>query len=199
MLVAPGGCGAILECIAENPAGPLGGGLGSARSGSSAEIIRNEALLVLPHLVHDNPDIQKLLAFEGAFDKLLDVVAQEGRIEGGVVVQDALEGLEALLRYNVSNQNYFRETGSIPMLAPLLFFPPPPPAVQGGAPSKQAEQDYARQLEAFAFQEWDEQKVLNARLVIGIAGLLTSGQGDGKRGNQVGGEDVSRFVEFRRC
>jgi intracellular protein transport protein USO1 len=186
ILVAPGGCGAILECVAEDTTGP--GGLpagGGARSGSSAEIIRNEALLVLPHLVHGNPDVQKLVAFEGAFDKLLDVVAQEGRIEGGVVVQDALEGLEALLRYNVSNQNYFRETMSVPMLAPLLFFPPPPPSIQQGAPSRQAEQEYARQLEGFAFQVWDDQKVLNARLVIGIAGLLVSGQGAQKRSNQV--------------
>ena len=180
VLVAPGGCGAILECIAEDPAGPSGAT--GTRSGSSAEIIRNEALLVLPHLVHGNSDVQKLVAFEGAFEKLLDVVAQEGRIEGGVVVQDALEGLEALLRYNVSNQNYFRETISIPMLAPLLFFPPPPPQSNT---NRQAEQEHARQLEAFAFQEWDDQKVLNARLVIGIAGLLVSGQGDGKRQNQV--------------
>ncbi|KDN41073.1 hypothetical protein K437DRAFT_258431 [Tilletiaria anomala UBC 951] len=187
VLVAPGGCGAILECIAESTSGPGGmsGSSSGARSGSSAEIIRNEALLLLPHLVHGNPDIQKLVAFEGAFEKLLDVVAQEGRIEGGVVVQDALEGLEALLRYNVSNQNYFRETMSVPMLAPLLFFPPPPPPLyHGDAPSRQAEQEHAPQLEGFAFQEWDEQKVLNARLVIGIAGLLVSGQGDGKRNNQ---------------
>jgi hypothetical protein len=97
VLTAPGGCGAILECLSTTSA--AGHSLGS-----SAEIIRNEALLILPHLVDSNADIQKLIAFEGAFEKLLDVVAQEGRIEGGVVVQDALEALEALLRYNVSNQ-----------------------------------------------------------------------------------------------
>lgn len=91
VLIAPGGCGAILECLGEG-------------AGSSSEIVRNEALLLLPHLVHANADIQKLVAFEGAFEKLLDVVAQEGRVEGGVIVQDALEGLESLLRYNVSNQ-----------------------------------------------------------------------------------------------
>lgn len=97
VLTSPGGCGAVLECLSTKS--PTGQSLGS-----SAEIIRNEALLLLPHLVDANADIQKLVAFEGAFEKLLDVVAQEGRIEGGVVVQDALEALEALLRYNVSNQ-----------------------------------------------------------------------------------------------
>ncbi|KAJ1025189.1 hypothetical protein NDA16_002694 [Ustilago loliicola] len=169
VLVAPGGCGAILECLAEG-------------AGSSAEIVRNEALLLLPHLVYGNADIQKLVAFEGAFEKLLDVCAAEGRIEGGVIVQDALEGLEALLRYNVSNQNYFRETLSIPMLAPLLFYPPGPP--NNEFPSKHAEHEYARQLEAFCFQDWDHQKVVNAKIVLDIAGLLIGGQGEGRRANQ---------------
>ncbi|CDU22318.1 related to transport protein USO1 [Sporisorium scitamineum] len=169
ILVAPGGCGAILECLAEG-------------AGSSAEIVRNEALLLLPHLVYGNADIQKLVAFEGAFEKLLDVCAAEGRIEGGVIVQDALEGLEALLRYNVSNQNYFRETFSIPMLAPLLFYPPTP--ANNEFPSKHAEHEYARQLEAFCFQDWDHQKVVNAKIVLDITALLIGGQGEGRRANQ---------------
>lgn len=113
VLTSPGGCGAILECLSTTS--PSGHSLGS-----SAEIIRNEALLLLPHLVDANADIQKLIAFEGAFEKLLDVVAQEGRIEGGVVVQDALEALEALLRYNVSNQ-VCRRTQPIPHLTLTLL------------------------------------------------------------------------------
>ncbi|CEH12162.1 related to transport protein uso1 [Ceraceosorus bombacis] len=196
LLTSPGGCGAVLACLAEG-------------SGSSAEIVRNEALLLIPRLVESNADIQKLFAFEGAFEKLIDVVAQEGRIEGGLIVQDALEGLESLLRWNVSNQNYFRETLSVPLLAPLLYYPPPPP--NGAFPSRQAEQEHARQLEAFAFQSWEDadfgaeeqhpeaaaaaavsangqgaegQKARNARLVIGIARLLVEGQGDGRRANQ---------------
>ncbi|CAO1635037.1 unnamed protein product [Parajaminaea phylloscopi] len=195
VLTSPGGCGAILECLATTS--PTGQSLGS-----SAEIIRNEALLLLPHLVDANTDIQKLIAFEGAFEKLLDVVAQEGRIEGGVVVQDALEALEALLRYNVSNQNYFRETLSIPLLAPLLFYPPPLPA---NAPAHLAAQR-GEELERFSMQPWeydasedfggnndqgpgsnivgDSQKLINAQLVIGVAGLLVHGSGEGRRANQ---------------
>lgn len=188
VLTSPGGCGAILECLSEG-------------SGSSAEIIRNEALLLLPRLVDANADIQKLIAFEGAFEKLIDVVALEGRIEGGVVVQDALDALVALLKYNVSNQNYFRETLSVPLLAPLLFYPPPP-----SSDNPQAQAEYTNQLEAFAFQQWypplppsededddranhgipetDEQKVINAGLVLEVAGMLVEGQGDSKRMNQ---------------
>ncbi|KAK0523315.1 Vesicle-mediated ER to Golgi transport protein [Tilletia horrida] len=183
-LSAPGGYAAILDCLApQDPnAASAGGAAPGAGAGGGAEIVRNEALLLLPLLVHANPDVQKLVAFEGAFERLLDVIALEGRIEGGLIVQDALEGIESLLTNNVSNQNYFRETLSIPMLAPLLFYPPPlPPQARG---DRIAEADRQRQLDAFCFQQWDEQKILNARLVVGIGALLVGGQGEGRRLNQ---------------
>jgi len=185
-LSAPGGYAAILDCLApQDPsttAPGTGAGAPGGPSGGGAEIVRNEALLLLPLLVHANPDVQKLVAFEGAFERLLDVIAMEGRIEGGLIVQDALEGIESLLTNNVSNQNYFRETLSIPMLAPLLFYPPPlPPQAKG---DRLAEADRQRQLDAFCFQQWDEQKILNARLVVGIGALLVGGQGEGRRLNQ---------------
>ena len=34
-------------------------------------------------LVYQSPDIQKILAFEGAFEKLFNIVQQEGGLEGG--------------------------------------------------------------------------------------------------------------------
>jgi intracellular protein transport protein USO1 len=55
-------------------------------------------------LVSQSPDIQKILAFEGAFEKLMNTITQEGGIEGGVVVHDALKCVYALLHYNTSNQ-----------------------------------------------------------------------------------------------
>ncbi|KAK0547693.1 Vesicle-mediated ER to Golgi transport protein [Tilletia horrida] len=182
-LSAPGGYAAILNCLAPASDSAANGNTSAELSGGGGvEIVRNEALLLLPLLVHANPDVQKLVAFEGAFERLLDVIALEGRIEGGLIVQDALEGIESLLTNNVSNQNYFRETLSIPMLAPLLFYPPPlPPQARG---DRMAEADRTRQLDAFCFQQWDEQKILNARLVVGIGALLVGGQGEGKRLNQ---------------
>ncbi|KAL4400429.1 Vesicle-mediated ER to Golgi transport protein [Malassezia pachydermatis] len=167
VLTAPGGCSAVLQCLEASPS-------------SSTEIIRNEALLLLPQLVKDSADIQKIVAFEGAFERLLDIIAQEGRIEGGVVVQDALEGLEALLMHNVSNQNYFRETLSIPLLAPLLFYPPPLPA---HAPEG-ATNEFISQRNAFLLQEWDEQKLTNALLLLRCIRHLVDGQGEGHRANQ---------------
>ena len=63
-----------------------------------------EALLLLHNLTVTNADLQKIVAFEGAFEKLLDIVFQEGGIEGGIVVQDCLAAVGTLLRFNSSNQ-----------------------------------------------------------------------------------------------
>ncbi|KAG0019763.1 hypothetical protein BGZ80_005304 [Entomortierella chlamydospora] len=74
------------------------------------EIIRNES----------NADLQKIVAFENAFERLLAIINDEGAIDGGIIVQDCLQLVQNLLRYNVSNQNYFRETSCIQRI-PALF------------------------------------------------------------------------------
>ncbi|KWU45465.1 hypothetical protein RHOSPDRAFT_16490, partial [Rhodotorula sp. JG-1b] len=156
VLTAAGGIGKLVETLND-----------------SREIIRNESLLLLIALTTQNADIQKLMAFEGAFDKLFGIVRSEGGIgAGGIVVQDCLAAVAGLLRWNVSNQNYFRETTCIPMLAPLLLFPRP------NAMSPQS-------LATFAFQSWSEQKVINAGLVISIVRMLVGGAGgSGRSQNQ---------------
>jgi hypothetical protein len=64
-----------------------------------------ESLLLIISLTTANAEIQKLLAFEGAFDKLFSIVRNEGGIgSGGIVVQDCLAAIAGLLRWNVSNQ-----------------------------------------------------------------------------------------------
>ncbi|KAG8735971.1 hypothetical protein FRC10_009946 [Ceratobasidium sp. 414] len=131
------------------------------------EVIRNEALLLLQSLAHQNADIQKILAFSGAFEKLLDIVAAEGGIEGGVVVQDCLAVVDAMLRFNSSNQNYFRELSLPPRLPPLLLYPSPPPPPHVPAPQE------------FALQFWDAQKLANAGMLVGIISLLNGPKGKG--------------------
>lgn len=94
-----------------------------------------EALTMLQLLLSQSPDIQKILAFEGAFEKLFAIVTQEGGIEGGVTVRDALACVDTLLRYNPSNQVAIadilpvaraqlvcRATSAKPLFHP--FFPP---------------------------------------------------------------------------
>lgn len=49
----------------------------------SREIIRNDALLLLVHLTRSNANIQKIVAFENAFDKILEIISDEGHSDGG--------------------------------------------------------------------------------------------------------------------
>lgn len=72
--------------------------------GGAGEMLRNETLLLLPHLTRGNVDLQKIVAFSGAFERLLGIVDMEGGVEGGIVVQDVLGGMGGLLRFNASNQ-----------------------------------------------------------------------------------------------
>jgi hypothetical protein len=58
-------------------------------------------------LISQSPDIQKVLAFEGAFEKLFNIISQEGGVDGGVVAQGALSCVDSLLRFNSSNQVIF--------------------------------------------------------------------------------------------
>ncbi|CAL5442600.1 unnamed protein product [Camellia sinensis] len=55
------------------------------------EVIRNEALLLLTYLTREAEEIQKIVVFEGAFEKIFSIVKEEGGSEGGVVVQGALD------------------------------------------------------------------------------------------------------------
>ncbi|KAG6693854.1 hypothetical protein I3843_09G022700 [Carya illinoinensis] len=84
------------------------------------EVIRNEALLLLTYLTREAEEIQKIVVFEGAFEKIFSIIKEEGGSEGGVVVQDSLELLNNLLRNNASNQILLRETmGFDPLLSIL--------------------------------------------------------------------------------
>ncbi|KAL5531786.1 USO1 [Sanghuangporus sanghuang] len=128
------------------------------------EIIRNEGLILIQSLTSQSPDIQKLLAFEGAFDKLFGLIQKEGGVDGGPTVRDCLTCVDGLLRLNTSNQTFFRETGLVGFLTSQLLFPMNLP------PQEPTPQEFALQL-------WDPQKTANVRLVIGILGLLVSSKG----------------------
>ncbi|KAG0204277.1 hypothetical protein BGX28_003737 [Mortierella sp. GBA30] len=97
----------LQECILTSP---MGMSRLMALLDDRREIIRNES----------NADLQKIVAFENAFERLLAIIDEEGAISGGIIVQDCLQLVQNLLRYNVSNQNYFRETSCIQRI-PALF------------------------------------------------------------------------------
>ncbi|KAH0939838.1 hypothetical protein HID58_007299 [Brassica napus] len=83
-------------------------------------VIRNEALLLLTHLTREAEEIQKIVVFEGAFEKIFSIIKEEGGSDGDVVVQDCLELLKNLLRNSSSNQILLRETmGFEPIISVL--------------------------------------------------------------------------------
>ncbi|CAH0395878.1 unnamed protein product [Bemisia tabaci] len=86
----------------------------------SREVIRNDALLLLLQLTKGNANIQKIVAFENAFDRLFDVINDEGYADGDIVVEDCLLLMLNLLKNNVSNQNFFKEGSYIQRLAPMF-------------------------------------------------------------------------------
>lgn len=85
------------------------------------DAVRNEGLSLLTYLTPRSTELQKLVAFENAFDRIFNIIKLEGSLsQGGRVIEDSLILLANLLRLNVSNQSYFRETGCVLMLTQLL-------------------------------------------------------------------------------
>ncbi|XP_073699027.1 general vesicular transport factor p115 isoform X2 [Garra rufa] len=92
ILVSPMGVSRLMDLLAD-----------------SREVIRNDGLLLLQQLTKGNTAIQKIVAFENAFERLLEIITEEGSSDGGIVVEDCLLLLLNLLKNNSSNQNFFKE------------------------------------------------------------------------------------------
>ncbi|KAA1476980.1 hypothetical protein DENSPDRAFT_874965 [Dentipellis sp. KUC8613] len=150
-LKAPGGPTAVVALLDE-----------------TREIMSREAITLLATLIDKSTEIQKILAFEGIFEKLFGIVTREGGLDGGSFVGDVLAVVETLLRFNASNQSYFRETPLPALLCSLLYFNP---AVQPGDPVPQE----------FALQFWNHEKTKNAAHVLGLMGILVGSKGTGLR------------------
>lgn len=85
------------------------------------EAVRDEGIALLTYLTPASIDIQKLVAFEKGFERVFEIIFQEGGlIEGARVVENCLILLANLLRLNSSNQSMFREMGFIAKLGQLL-------------------------------------------------------------------------------
>ncbi|WVQ81779.1 hypothetical protein IAT38_003904 [Cryptococcus sp. DSM 104549] len=175
----PPGVDGILSVLDPAPTGASQPTMG----GGASEMLRNEALLLLPAMLAGNADLQKIVAFSGAFEKLFLIIDQEGGVDGGIVVQDALTVVGCLLRFNVSNQNYFRELSLIPAIPRIIGFPAPLPT---DAPSP----------DEFALQYWPEQKIYNTGLVLGLIRMLIGGPGGGNQNAMVPGGVTRCLLEL---
>ncbi|KAG2502027.1 hypothetical protein HYH03_000521 [Edaphochlamys debaryana] len=111
--------------------------------GERSEIIRNEALLLLAALTRSQgtpgapgggSEVQKIAAFEGAFDRVAELLREEGGLDGGTVAQDCIELMNNLLRGNMANQRLFREMGHAAALPRLLAAAVPAPGASASGP-----------------------------------------------------------------
>ena len=59
---------------------------------------------MLIRLTENDADIQKIIAFENTFERLLHIIEEEGATKGGIIVQDCFQLMHNLLRHNISNQ-----------------------------------------------------------------------------------------------
>lgn len=91
--------------------------------GDTREVIRNETLLLLIKLTKGNANIQKIVAFENAFDRLFEIVSTEGYSDGGIIVEDCLLLMLNLLKNNSSNINFFKEGSYIQKMLPMFNTP----------------------------------------------------------------------------
>lgn len=141
----------------------------------SREVIRNDVLLLLIQLTKGNANIQKIVAFENAFDRIFDVIAQEGNAEGGIVVEDCLLLMLNLLRGNISNQNFFNEGSYIQKLTPMFQIPleTEDSPVGGWSPQKVSNVHCMVQvIRALVAPSGSAQAVANCQRIMRSCGLL---------------------------
>ena len=81
---------------------------------------KKEGILLLIELSKDNHEIQKLTVFSNTFERIFEVIEEEGGGEGSEVVHNCLTLMYNLIENNLSTQNMFRETNCVQRLRPLL-------------------------------------------------------------------------------
>lgn len=60
---------------------------------------------MLQQLTKSNAAIQKIVAFENAFERLLDIVTEEGNSDGGIEISEAFP--QACVSARVQSQIYY--------------------------------------------------------------------------------------------
>ncbi|VDN96889.1 unnamed protein product [Rodentolepis nana] len=88
------------------------------------EVIRNDGLLLLFYFTKHHATIQKIVAFENVFERVISIVETETVGEGGVVVEDCFRLLHQLLVGNQQNQILFKDGRFVQRLAKLFEFIP---------------------------------------------------------------------------
>lgn len=83
--------------------------------------LRNEGLVLITAITATDTELQTVLAFNNAFEKLFGVMRDEGDLDGGAIVSDCLTITHNMLRGNKATQKLFCEMGCAKLICPLLF------------------------------------------------------------------------------
>ena len=102
-------------------AAPLGVSRITSMLDDRREAVQAQAVALLVAITASSREIQKVVAFENAFDRIFALIDGDGGLShGSTTVQDCLSLLANLLNLNSSNQSYFREVGGILKIKKLL-------------------------------------------------------------------------------
>nr|CCC50840.1 conserved hypothetical protein, fragment [Trypanosoma vivax Y486] len=105
LLLSAQGIGILVDILGDN---------------SHGGALRNEGLVLITAITATDTELQTLLAFDNAFEKLFAVVSEEGEIDGGVIVSDCLTITHNMLRGNRATQKLFCEMGCGRFLCSLM-------------------------------------------------------------------------------
>lgn len=82
----------------------------------------HKGVLLLQALTRSNGAIQKIVAFENAFERLLDIITEEGNSDGGIVWRDWFEKVPFVLIELLTSEecNWRQKGGRMPFFVVLL-------------------------------------------------------------------------------
>jgi hypothetical protein len=133
------------------------------------EVIRNDCILLLTNLARTNANIQKIVAFESGFDRIMEIIESEGAADGGIIVEDCFQLLMSLLQTNYSNQSYFKEANYIKTLCKFFEL-----GNNANSASSSSELSSTSSLEPNSAASWSMQKTTNFTLLLKLIRALVS-------------------------
>jgi len=135
-----------------------------------------KAILLLINLTKTtNANIQKIIAFESGFDRIMDIIdgetAEASLGEGGIIVEDCLNLLIQLLKANNSNQSFFIEANYIKKICKYFD-------LSSKTPDSEATSSAEK-------KSWSMQKTINTSLLLKLIRCLVAPNNTNSKQEQI--------------
>jgi len=135
-----------------------------------------KAILLLINLTKTtNANIQKIIAFESGFDRIMDIIdgetAEASLGEGGIIVEDCLNLLIQLLKANNSNQSFFIEANYIKKICKYFD-------LSSKTPDSEATSSTEK-------KSWSMQKTINTSLLLKLIRCLVAPNNTNSKQEQI--------------